>query len=49
MTTQAAPVLGRNTVIEPGARVGAGVAAGHNVTVHADVTVGGVGDSDGRP
>jgi hypothetical protein len=25
------------------------VAAGHNVTVHADVTVGGVGDSDGRP
>jgi acetyltransferase-like isoleucine patch superfamily enzyme len=40
MTTQAAPVLGRNAVIEPGARVGAGVTAGHNVTVHADVTVG---------
>ncbi len=40
MTTQAAPVLGRNAVIEPGARLGAGVTVGHNVTVHADVTVG---------
>lgn len=40
MTQQAAPVLGRNAVIEPGARLGAGVAAGHNVTVHAGVVVG---------
>ena len=40
MTHSAAPVLGLNAVVMPGARLGAGVTAGHNVTVHADVTVG---------
>ena len=40
MTTAAPPVLGRNAVIEPGARLGAGVTVGHNVTVHAEVAVG---------
>ncbi len=40
MTIQVAPVLGRNAVIEPGALLGAGVTAGHNVIVHAEVTVG---------
>ena len=40
MTQALAPVLGRNAVIEPGARLGAGVTAGHNVAVHAGVDVG---------
>ncbi len=40
MTQALAPVLGRNAVIEPGARLGAGVTAGHNVSVHAGADVG---------
>jgi len=40
VTQALAPVLGRNAVVEPGARLGPGVTAGHHVTVHADVTVG---------
>ena len=40
MTNEAAPTLGHHAVIEPGARLGAGVSVGHHATVHADVTVG---------